>query len=121
MEDFAKAITLPIYVFDGRIFEGSFTYNALGLLIFTIIAITLSMLLFDRNKMERNGEILMFGNVEGFFKFGVAFCTMLLAGIIFGELFFAKSIIGIVIGYILGAGIGWFIPSFLINRTKAAS
>lgn len=84
-----------------------------------------SKLLFDHNKFERNGETLEFESVETFFKLGVAGCASLLFGVIFswfgeGYIYNSGSMI-VVLGYIVGFLLGWYIASYSIqiNRAKA--
>ena len=88
-------------------------------MLFATISMILAKLLFDRNKMERNGEVLMFGNLEKIFRYGVTVCTILLLGPFFGTLIFAAgNIPALIVGYIISALLGWFITGYLIKRNR---
>lgn len=97
-------------------------------IVLSIIFIIISKFLFDRNKIERNGETLEFEKTEGFFKFGVALCTALLMAIIFvlfandyAYVFAINNILIMILGYIFGGALGYFIANYSIkaNRSKA--
>ena len=98
--------------------------------LFHIISATVmliaSKLLFEHNKLERSGETLEFESMETFFKVGVAVCTSLLFGVIFGwfgdtNIYKSGNIMFAVLGYIVGLLLGWFVASYSIktNRAKA--
>ena len=93
----------------------------------SIVLFIISKILFDKNKIERSGETLEFENIETFFKVGVTVCTALLMGLIFVWIFEDltyhssgyKSIF-LVLGYIVGGLLGWFLSklSIKLNRIK---
>ena len=94
------------------------------LIIISIAMFVVSKILFDKNKMERNGETLEFEGIEMFFKVGVSICTMLLMGIIFDGVingYEYNSKMWLVFGYIVGIFVGWIVSSYSIklNRSKA--
>lgn len=93
-------------------------------IIMGIIMLVVSKLLFDRNRLERSGETLEFESIETFFKVGVTVCTSLLVGIIFPGFAWATMIPEkalVIVGYIVGALLGWYVASYSIklNRSKA--
>lgn len=97
-------------------------------LISAIVMLIAAKLLFDRNKLERSGETLEFETIETFFKFGVAVCTSMLAGVIVtgcagSFIYFTNNVprIFTIIGYIIGMFLGWFAANYSIraNRAKA--
>lgn len=94
----------------------------------SLAMIALAKILFDKNKIERNGETLEFENTERFFKVGVSICTALLVGIIFVWIFndfVSLSKVSVVLvmflGYILGGILGYLAANLSIkaNRPKA--
>ncbi|WP_132995482.1 ABC transporter permease subunit [Sporanaerobacter acetigenes] len=97
-------------------------------IVLSIILLFLSKILFDRNKLERSGETLEFENIETFFKVGVSICFALLMGIIFVWIFedlfyngYRFRSIFLVLGYIVGGFLGWFLSNWSVkfNRSKA--
>ena len=97
-------------------------------IILSIILIIISKILFDKIKLERSGETLEFEKTEGFFKLGVSVCTALLMALIlvwFSDGFiydsFSSRALILVIGYIIGGALGYFVAKFSIkfNRSKA--
>lgn len=117
--NFLDPLSPPLYAIDNVIFRGRFSYNIMGLLIFSIILIFLSKVLFEKNKFERNGEILIFKDSELYLKFILALCSMLFAGptlhIIISSVS-GRNIFVLVTGYVIGASLGWLIPDYLIKR-----
>ncbi len=112
-------------VFDSL--NGGFEYYIFYITL-SIIMIIISKILFDKNKVERNKETLEFEKTEGFFKVGVSVCTALLMAIIFSSIFdgfsyesYGFEIIKVIIGYIVGGTLGYFLAQFSIkiNRSKA--
>ena len=94
----------------------------------SIILIIISKILFDKIKLERSGETLEFEKTEGFFKVGVSVCTALLMAVIlvwFSDGFtydsFFNRILVMIIGYIIGGALGYFVAKFSIkfNKSKA--
>ena len=97
-------------------------------ILLSIIMIIVSKILFDKNKIERNRETLEFEKTEGFFKVGVSVCTALLMALITTGFFNSfisiskfSNILIILIGYILGGALGYFVAQFSIkvNQSKA--
>lgn len=52
---------------------------------FSIVFIALSFYAYQKNPLERNGEIVLFSGLERFFIFGVALCLGLLMSLVIGE------------------------------------
>lgn len=69
-----------------------------------------SILLFRRNQMERNGELLVFSRLDLFFKAGVAALCSWIAGSIFS--------VFLEVALAIGAVLGWLLASQLVQRTK---
>ena len=92
----------------------------------SLAMIIISKILFDKNKIERNGEVLEFENTEGFFKFGVAVCTALLMGVVFYWIFNdfislsqAATILVMLLGYIVGGIAGYLMANFSIKAARS--
>ncbi|MEW6622440.1 MAG: ABC transporter permease subunit [Bacillota bacterium] len=122
MENIAEYLVLPAYIDSYAFGRMNMINQGLILLSASLGMIAFSKILFDKNQMERNGEVLMFKQLETFFKAGVAFCTMLLMGMMFARVFTVlgqSTALELVIGYIVGLGLGWFIPNYLIKVRRA--
>lgn len=125
-----------------KILEYSIKYSIIGVfdtpyqgpkhyIIFILLSIgmiIIAKILFDKNKIERNRETLEFEKTEGFFKVGVSICTALLMAVIFiwifnGFISMSKflEVLIILIGYIIGGLLGYFLAQFSIkvNKSKA--
>lgn len=71
-------LTVPVYILD---YWGDVLLYVYALVLPATLALyVLTQYLFARNQMENNGEVLMFGRIERFFKLGVAACFSLLIG-----------------------------------------
>ncbi|WP_129598994.1 ABC transporter permease [Anaerophilus nitritogenes] len=123
MGDIVRFFTLPLYILPERTFHDCIDKINLimGILVIaSMIMIFIGYRLFLKNKMERNGEILMFAGLENFFKVGVAICTMLLFGPLLTGILQINSIVLLIIGYVIGLGLGWFIPNYCIQVNRRA-
>ncbi|WP_053954865.1 ABC transporter permease subunit [Inediibacterium massiliense] len=121
--DIVRFFTLPFYMFPKQIFHDCMDQMDLimgVLVIAAMIMIFIGYRLFLKNKMERNGEILMFAGLENFFKVGVAICTMLLFGPMLTGILQMYNIVLLIIGYAIGLGLGWFIPNYFIQVNRRA-
>ena len=110
-------------VFDSP-YQGPKHYIIFSLL--SIGMIIIAKILFDKNKIERNRETLEFEKTEGFFKFGVSICTALLIAVIFVWIFDSFISISkifrtfiILIGYIAGGALGYFLAHTALNLIEA--
>ncbi|NMA86579.1 MAG: hypothetical protein GX968_04545, partial [Tissierellia bacterium] len=129
---------IPMNIFFEDIIRPIMKYTPLGVLgsqemktyimyiLFSILMIIISKILFDKNKIERNGETLEFKNTEGFFKFGVAICTALLMGVVFYWIFNdfislsrGATILVMFLGYIVGGVLGYLTANFSIKAGKS--
>lgn len=103
---------------------GSYYFKKAIILISVSIAmLIISKILFDRNKVERSGETLEFEGIETFFKIGVTICFALLGPILpynISENLISSRGVKVILGYILGAAIGWILSnvSIKLNRAK---
>lgn len=113
-------LTVPGYIMDDTINQ----YNLwliYGLLI--ILAggfYLLTQHLFARNPLENNGEVLMFEQLEGFFKTGVAVCFALLGGPLLMHLLDISHQAIAIVSYFCVGGTFWILVNKLIKWRKAA-
>lgn len=112
-------LTIPAYVFPGHPID-LWGYNKpliYGLVLAAALgSYLLAQYLFARNPMERNGEILMFGKLEGFFKAGVAVCFALLVGpMIISGWDMGLNVAAWVIAYLAVGAVFWFLTGAVIN------
>ncbi|KNF09521.1 ABC-2 family transporter protein [Gottschalkia purinilytica] len=96
------------------------TIELIILIIVSIMLILISKKLFDKNKNERNGELLQFKNLELFFKAGVTICVMLTISPLIFQRVGKGSIIGFILIYAIGALIGLFISKKCIKLSKSS-
>lgn len=120
LDKFLLGITLPWYATSDFFHSGNIVLKIIGLSIFSLITLFISKILFDKNALEYDEEILMFNNLETFLKAGVSFCTMLLIGAILPFIIYEHIIVQI-IGYIIGGCLGWYIPNYFIKAKKLAN
>jgi ABC-2 type transport system permease protein len=97
-----------------------YLYGLLAILSLGLYA--LAQFLFARNPLEKDGEVLVFERLEGFFKLGVIACFTLLAGPMVASLFARGDEIRLfLIPSYLVAGVGtWYLINRLLlwRRTK---
>lgn len=123
----AGLLTVPLLIMDGGYISylGQEIYTNLKLLYWISISVLigcmykLTQYLFSKNQLENNGEVLMFNQLEGFFKFGVTACFTLLGGAIIIVLFnLQHQPIGF-ISYLLAGYISWVMINKVIKWQKA--
>ncbi len=116
----AENITPMIYFYKAIALSShtQLIYSA-GLILMSFSIFSLSLMLFDISKMEKNSEVLTFEGLEGIFRIGVLVCSILLGGAIFKGIVNIGSS-GIFIGYIVGAFAGYRIPLYLIQKNRAS-
>jgi ABC-2 type transport system permease protein len=133
LSNFAELKTIPLWLmaFNELIINQSPTGIATrlvlpylyGLLaIFSVGLYALAQFLFARNPLEKDGEVLVFERLEGFFKLGVIACFTLLAGPMVASLFARGDEFRLfLIPSYLVAGVGtWYLVNRLLlwRRTK---
>ncbi|MBF8983719.1 ABC transporter permease subunit [Lutibacter sp. B2] len=111
-----QLFTLPFYIDPYGVWPFSLTTIKYIPIFLTVSMLIGGYILFKKNKMERNGEVLLFSKMETFFKFGVSRCTMLLFGALFVQI---VGSIGFIVGYPMGIIVGWIVPKYFIGLSKA--
>lgn len=84
--------------------------------ILTILLYGLSLYFYRKRKVESASEAIAFPKLRVVFKYGVTFCMMLAGGMYFKEVQ-ANSFGWIIVGYVLGAVIGYYIAEMLLQKT----
>jgi len=116
-------LTVPTYIMDNIVLGHAnlpLIYGVLVLL--TGILYQLTKYLFARNRLENNGEVLMFEQLEGFFKLGVAVCFALLGGPLVINIFRMQATPSFVlISNVLMGVIFWFLVNWIIKWRKVAN
>lgn len=115
---FLEAIVWPIYVFEARYHQDlNLTINLLIPFVAIIIFTVLANWLYSINKIEHNGEFLIFKVLHPVFRIGIIVCFALLGGMIISSLAHHSfnSILQIVF-YWIGVGLFGFLSYLLTNR-----
>ncbi|MDI6711036.1 MAG: ABC transporter permease subunit [Thermoanaerobacterales bacterium] len=116
--EIGQRLTVPAYILGIGYYEDDNLMYVYGLVILaTWVLYKLTQYLFARNQMENNGEVLMFGRMEGFFKLGVAVCFALLIGPMVMHRWNPGVFTAIVV-YLLVGGAFWLLVSGIINWRK---
>lgn len=89
----------------------------------TYISYIITQYAFIRNPVENNGAVLMFEQLEGFFKVGVTVCFSLLAGVLMHEFVYRLRAEGLFFRfavYLLAGAGSWFLATHIIRLRKQA-
>lgn len=88
------------------------------LIFYILLCIALYLIgryLYQQRKVESAGDAITFAILRPIFKYCVTFCTMLLLGSYFHET--QGNIIWTYCGYLLGAGLGYFLTEILLEKS----
>jgi ABC-2 type transport system permease protein len=85
-------------------------------IIAAVILLGLGWLVYKYRKLEAAGDIIAFPALYPVFKYGVTFCLMLVGGTYLGG-FSRQSFPMLIIGYILGSLIGYFVAEILLHKS----
>jgi ABC-2 type transport system permease protein len=89
-----------------------------GILIYSLILISfyiLSLILYKKRKIEAASEAIAFFSLKVIFKYGVAFCMMLLGGMYFDAM--QNKFGWMLFGYAAGGTIGYFSAEMVLQKT----
>ncbi len=124
LSEFGIALTAPLYLMEISIINEVFRvpgYIIMFILIFALYYITQK--LFSGNRLENNGEVLMFQETEGFFKMGVVACFTLLLGPVFLYILGVNRVYDYLIlgalSYLLSGILVWYLVNLLIKSRRA--
>lgn len=84
--------------------------------VLTIILYGVSLYLYKKRKTESASEAIAFSKLRAIFKYGVTFCMMLLGGVYFSAIQ-SNSFIWMIVGYIIGAVVGYYIAEMVLQKT----
>ncbi|MBT2661366.1 DUF6449 domain-containing protein [Bacillus sp. ISL-45] len=84
-------------------------------IVFVLISYVLSLLIYKKRKIEAASEAIAFRALKVVFKYGVAFCTMLLGGMYFDAM--QNKFAWLIFGYAAGGIIGYFAAEMLLQKT----
>jgi ABC-2 type transport system permease protein len=100
--------------------SGSIPLSTGELIFYILLCIALYLIgryLYQQRKVESAGNAITFTVLRPIFKYCVTFCTMLLLGSYFYST--QENIIWTYFGYLLGAGIGYFLTAILLEKSIA--
>lgn len=107
------------YVFSIEKINAGYWNHSIKLGLLGLAFLAFGKIFFDLNPMEKNGEVLMFKETEGFFKFGVLICSILLGGLMFVGMFGLSDKM-VFLGNVIGGVLGFYVPKYLIGKAKNA-
>ncbi|WP_242877465.1 DUF6449 domain-containing protein [Desulfosporosinus sp. BG] len=85
-------------------------------IIATVLFLVLGWFVYKYRKLETAGDIIAFPALYPVFKYGMTFCLMLVGGTYFCG-FSRQSFPLLIIGYILGSVLGYFVAEILIHKS----
>ena len=89
--------------------------EALAYAAVTIMFAVLALIIYKYRKIESAQQPIAFRNLQPLFKYGVAFCSLLVGGFYFGE---SKNQIGwIIFGMVATSLIGYFVAEMVLAKT----
>jgi len=85
-------------------------------IIATVLFLVMGWFVYKYRKLETAGDIIAFPALYPVFKYGMTFCLMLVGGTYFCG-FSRQSFPLLIIGYILGSVLGYFVAEILIHKS----
>jgi ABC-2 type transport system permease protein len=85
-------------------------------ILMTLILYIVSLYFYKKRKSESASEAIAFPKMRAIFKYGVTFCMMLFGGMYFSEVQ-ANSLVWMLLGYAVGAVIGYYIAEMVLQKT----
>jgi ABC-2 type transport system permease protein len=82
---------------------------------FVVIIYVLSLLIYKKRRIEAASEAIAFRSLKIVFKYGVAFCMMLLGGMYFDAM--QNKFAWLIFGYAAGGIIGYFLAEMVLQKT----
>ncbi len=83
--------------------------------VYVLISYVLSLLIYKKRNIEAASEAIAFRALKVVFKYGVAFCMMLLGGMYFDAM--QNKFAWLIFGYAAGGIIGYFAAEMLLQKT----
>ncbi|WP_284036862.1 multidrug ABC transporter permease [Neobacillus sp. 114] len=102
-----------VTVLESRAFQWK---DAVLYIVMTLVLYGLSLFFYKKRNLESASEAIAFPKLRSVFKYGTAFCFMLLGGSYFNDVSF-KNLGWTLFGYGIGAGIGYFAAEMVLLKT----
>ncbi|MBS8264298.1 multidrug ABC transporter permease [Mesobacillus boroniphilus] len=83
--------------------------------VFVLISYFLSLFIYKKRKIEAASEAIAFNGLKVVFKYGAAFCMMLLGGMYFDAM--QNEFAWLMFGYASGGVIGYFVAEMVLQKT----
>jgi ABC-2 type transport system permease protein len=84
-------------------------------LVLIVVFFALSLWVYKKRDIETAGQAIAFRSLRPIFKYGVAFCFMLVGGLYFGET--QSDFAWIVFGYVTASALGYFVAEMMLEKT----
>ncbi len=101
LEGLGRHLILPVYL-EGYRYGDVSEWLAPGMLLAAAVFFLLAVYLFERNPLERTGQILMFGNTRAIFRVGISLFAATLASIITPDILGNRPGAALMLGVFLG-------------------
>ncbi|MEH7107893.1 DUF6449 domain-containing protein [Bacillus sp. JJ1764] len=103
--------------FAARLNEKQFHWSDAGIFMgLSVILYGLALLFYRKRNLETASEAIAFPKLRCVFKYGAAFCTMLLGGSYFNQV--SNSSFGwTLFGYVLGGAAGYFLAEMVLQKS----
>jgi ABC-2 type transport system permease protein len=100
-------------VLESRILNWGY---AILYMVLAAVLYSLSLLFYKKRRLEAASEAIAFPKLRSIFKYGTAFCTMLLGGAYFNNISF-NHFGWTLFGYAVGAAFGYFVAEMVLQKT----
>jgi ABC-2 type transport system permease protein len=84
-------------------------------IVFVLVSYVLSLFIYKKRKIEAASEAIAFNSLKVVFKYGVAFCMMLLGGMYFDAM--QNKFAWLIFGYTAGGIIGYFAAEMVLQKS----
>ena len=113
-EELAKMSPLAyVTAMSRETFDGTTAVIYIGV---TILLYFLGLFFYKKRKVEAASEAIAFSNLKAVFKYGAAFCVMLVGGSYFHEVSYT-SLGWTIFGYVTGAIVGYFAAEMVLQKS----
>ncbi|MFC0189626.1 DUF6449 domain-containing protein [Fictibacillus aquaticus] len=110
LEILSPVLTAPVLL-DGMLSK----LQVLSYIVLIALLYTGSIFLYQKRRIESVSQAISIRGLQPVFIYGVTFCTMLFAGLYYGET--QNSTSWIIFGYIAGSMLGYLIATMIVEKT----